>query len=98
MSDTPVKLPRHTKGKRPHFFDDPAIDQMMTFLIALTTELSVLRDRVDTLERLLDAKGTLSREAIEEYQPDAAAEKARAIGRDALIKRVFRMHHERKEA
>ena len=34
-----VKLPRETRGKRPQFFDDPSLDQMMTFLIELTTEV-----------------------------------------------------------
>ena len=50
-----VKLPRVSKGERPKFFDDPAIDQMMTFFLELMTEVSVLRERVDTVERLLDA-------------------------------------------
>ncbi len=87
-----VKLPRHTRGKRPHFFDDPAIDQMMTFMIELTTEVSVLRERLDTVERLLERDGKVTRESIEAYVPDATVETDRAAWRDAYVKRVFRMH------
>ncbi len=87
-----VHLPRQTKGKRPHFFEDPSIDQMMTFLLELTTEVGVLRERLDTVERLLDSEGSVTRAAIEAYQPDAAAEQERAAWRDAYLKRVLRMH------
>ena len=86
------RLPRQTKGKRPHFFEDPSIDQMMTFLLELTTEVAVLRERLDTVERLLDTKGSVTRAAIEAYQPDAAVEQERATWRDAYLKRVLRMH------
>ena len=89
---TAVKLPRHTRGKRPHFFDDPAIDQMMTFLLELTTEVSVLRERLATVERLLERDGKVTRESIEAYQPEAAVESERAAWRDGYVKRVFRMH------
>ncbi len=87
-----VKLPRQTRGKRPHFFDDPAIDQIMTFLLELTTEVSVMRERLDTVERLLDRDGVVTRAAIEAFAPDAGLETERAAWRDAYVKRVFRMH------
>ncbi|MBU3672274.1 MAG: hypothetical protein FGM43_06955 [Sinobacteraceae bacterium] len=89
---TEVSLPRTTRGRRPVFFDDPSIDQMMTFLIELTTEVAVLRERLDTVERLLDAGIPVTREAIEAYQPQAAVDAERNAWRDAYLKRVFRMH------
>lgn len=87
-----VKLPRSAKGQRPHFFDDPAIDQIMTFFFELMTEVSVVRDRLDTVERLLDANGSVTRSEIEAYRPDADAEAERAAWRDGYVKRVMRMH------
>jgi hypothetical protein len=92
MTEASVKFPRRAKGKRPHFFDSPETDQMMTFIIELTTEVSVLSERLNTVERLLDARGTISREDIERYQPDVEAEAERIQSRKALIERVFRMH------
>ncbi len=87
-----VSLPRVSKGKRPHFFDDPAIDQMMTFLLELMAETSALRDRVDTIERLLDSQGSVSRADIEAYRADDAIEAERTAWRKAFIARVLRMH------
>jgi len=69
-----VSLPRVSKGKRPQFFDDPSIEQIMTVLLELMAETSALRDRVDTIERLLDANGSVSRADIEAYRADDAVE------------------------
>jgi len=87
-----IKLPRKAKGKRSIFFDDPALDQMMTFILELSAEVSVLYDRVDTVERLLDTKGTINRDDIESYDPGETIESERMERRDAYLKRVFRMH------
>ena len=50
MSDTTAnKLPRKAKGKRPQYFDDPAVDKLHLMLMAVIEELSVSRDRIDTI-------------------------------------------------
>jgi hypothetical protein len=82
-------LPRIAKGHRPEFYDDPAIDQLFAIVTALTGELSVLSDRLDTVERLLADARVLSTEAIEAYVPDGAAAAVRAERRDELLRRVF---------
>ncbi|CAN5873988.1 hypothetical protein U1769_15610 [Sphingomonas sp. ZT3P38] len=87
-----VSLPRSSKGQRPNFFDDPSIDQMMTFFFELMTEVAVLRERTDTIERLLDDKGLVSRADIEAYRADAAVEAERTEWRNAYFQRVMRMH------
>ena len=78
------------KGKRPAFFDDPAADRMLSMLTALTAEVSVLRQRLDTVERLLDTQGTLSRADIEAYTPDKAAAHERGEMIRDYIARVMR--------
>ncbi len=90
-----VQLPRVSKGKRPRYFDDPAIDQVMTFLLELMAEVSSLRERVDTIERLLDEKGAISRADIEAYRPDAAGEGERPAWAQAFTRRVMRFHDPR---
>ncbi|MGJ8536080.1 MAG: hypothetical protein ACSHW2_02920 [Parasphingopyxis sp.] len=87
-----VKLPRSSKGARSRFFDDPAIDQMMTFFLELMAETNALRERVDTIERLLDEKGSISRDEIEAYRPDADGEAERSAWSQAFLKRVMRFH------
>ena len=78
------------KGKRPDYFDDPATDRLMSIALALAAEVSVLRQRLDTVERLLEAKGSLSRIEIEEYMPDADAAYERSVETRAYIARVMR--------
>lgn len=87
----PEKLLRKSKGKRPHFFADPAIDQVMSMIVAMAGELSIVYDRLDTMERLLDSKGTVSRADIEAYRADASVEKERAARREQSLHRIFRV-------
>ena len=49
-----TKLPRVAKGKKPKYLDDGSIDNLMAMIMTLTQEISVLRDRIDTLERMLE--------------------------------------------
>ena len=91
MTDKPkIETPRPAKGKRPQYFDDPAVDQLHATLLAVTAELSVLRDRFDLIERVLDTKGVVSREDIEAFELDEQAHTERGANRDKLIRRLFR--------
>ena len=81
---------KRAKGKRPDYFDDPAIDRLLSIVMALVGEVSVQRQRGDTLERLLETKGVISREEIERYAPDAAAGYERGVATKAYIARVMR--------
>ena len=58
--------------------------------MALTAEVSVLRERLDTVERLLEAKGGLNRAEIEAYVPDSAAGEERGEATRAYVARVMR--------
>jgi hypothetical protein len=78
------------KGKRPAYFEDPAIDRTLSIVMALVGEVSVMRERMDTIERLLDAKGTISRADIESYTPDRAAGQERGMLTKAYIARIMR--------
>jgi hypothetical protein len=59
-------------------------------VLALTQELSVARDRIDTLERLLDRAGVLSAQTVDDYLPTADEAAARSSLRAGMIRRVFR--------
>ncbi len=78
------------KGKRPAYFEDPAIDRTLSIVMAIAGEVSVLRERLDTVERLLDAKGTISRADIETYVPDRAAGTERGMLTKEYIARILR--------
>ncbi len=79
-------LERHVRGARPVLHpEQPAIDTLVAMVMALTSEVSVLADRLATVERLAG----LSPEAIDAYRPDPAERAAREARREALIARVL---------
>ena len=86
-----IRLPRDPKGRRAQFYPDPAIDQLMAIVVALTGELSVAFDRLDTLERLLESRGVLRPADVEAWEPDPAAAAVRNRRREELIERVFQV-------
>ncbi len=81
---------RRAKGKRPQYFEDPALDRLYSTVFALAAEVSTLRERQDTVERLLEEKGTLRREDIERYEPGRAAGEERGQATRAYIARIMR--------
>lgn len=89
---------KRAKGKRPDFFENPALDRLYSTVFALAAEVSALRERQDTIERLLDAKGSLSRADIESYVPDRAAGEERGLATQAYIARIMRGFQQEVEA
>lgn len=89
---------RRAKGKRPSYFEDPALDRLYSTVFALAAEVSALRERQDTVERLLDAHGTISRDDIERYEPDRAAAEERGLATKAYIARIMRGFQQEVEA
>ncbi len=82
---------RRALGKRPFFLDDPAVERVLSITMGIAGELSVARERIDTLERLLVAKGVLQADEIDAYVPDAAAQAARHEWGRAYIARILRI-------
>ncbi len=78
------------KGKRPQYFDDPAIDRTLSIVMAVVGEVAVMRERLDTVERLLDAKGTITRADIESYTPDRKAGAERGLLHKEYLARILR--------
>lgn len=77
------------KGKRPAFSDDPQVDRLVAMVMALAGEVSVLRERLDTVERLLADTGALPADAIEAYEPSDAVLEEREQWRAAYLDRVL---------
>ncbi|WP_394730108.1 hypothetical protein [Altererythrobacter sp. GH1-8] len=89
---------RRAKGKRPEYFADPALDRLYSTVFALAAEVSALRERQDTVERLLEEKGTIRREDIESYAPDRKAGEERGLATRAYISRIMRGFQQEVEA
>jgi ferric-dicitrate binding protein FerR (iron transport regulator) len=85
-----IKLQNVARGERPRYFEDPAIDKVLSIALALAGEVAVMRDRMDTLERLLEAGQTVSREAIDAYRPQDGVCAERDAWRDRFLDVVLR--------
>lgn len=89
-SDT-VSLKRKAKGKRPFYFSDSDIDKLLTMVMALAGELSVTRDRLDTVERIAASKNLFSEEDIENFELNSDALEARAARHQILFREITRV-------
>lgn len=84
-------LPKAAKGERPVSLKDADHERLLNMIVALAAEISVLQDQNDTLHRILAAKGIVSAEEVELFQPDEAASAERSQKRRSLIERVMRI-------
>lgn len=71
------------------FFEDPSTDVMISTIVSLTAELAVTRERLDTLERLLEKQSVIARSAIEQFSPDARDSAERMTLRKQLFDKVM---------
>jgi peptidoglycan hydrolase-like protein with peptidoglycan-binding domain len=91
QADPPVKALRTAKGKKPQYFSDPAIDKLLSIVISMAGELSVARERLDTVERLLEEKKILTTSEIDRYQPSEEVAAVRARQRAQFIETLLRV-------
>ena len=84
-------------GKRPYFLD-AQVERVLAITMAVVQELAVARQRCDTLERLLLAKGILSAREIDGFTPDPKAATERALWTQEYIARVLRIVQQENEA
>ena len=68
----------------------PLDDDLLAMLVALTSELTVVKARQDALERILAAGNVVAPGAVDGFEPDAEAAKARSDERKRVIANVFR--------
>jgi hypothetical protein len=91
MLDTSIGLQQNAKGQRPQYFDDPSVEKVLAITMALAGEFSVMRDRLDSLERLLEAGVTVTREALDGYVPDERARSDRDAWRSTFLDVLLRV-------
>jgi len=63
---------------------------MLAMLMALAGEVSVMRDRMETIERLSEKRGAFSLEDIEAYEPSEQEQADRRDRRAEFLQRIFR--------
>ncbi|MDG5496628.1 hypothetical protein [Niveispirillum sp. BGYR6] len=85
-------------GKRPRFLENWETERLLTITMALATELSVTRQRLDTLERLLAAKGMVARDEVETFTPTKAEAAERGLWQQEFLTRILRVVQQEAEA
>lgn len=90
----PLKLAgAKPKGKRPFFLKDPDVERVLAVTMALAQELAVMRERLDTVERLLKSKG-ISQADIDNYTPSKADAEERGAWTQEYLARIFRIYQQ----
>lgn len=86
------------RGKRPWFFDDPDVERVLSIMMAVAGELAVLRQRLDTVEELLETRGSVTRADIEAFVPDPAHAERRGRWYQEYLARILRIVQQESEA
>lgn len=93
-----LTLPLKAKGYRPMFFDDPNIDRLLDIILRQSSEISVLYERLDTLEQLLVSSGTIAADSVENFRVDDETFDRREAWRLEYLRRVFRIVQNERES
>jgi hypothetical protein len=88
------RLTRTVRGRRPDFYPGAGTDQAMSMIMVLAQEFAVMRDRMDTIERIADAKGIVLTAEIEAFVPDQAILESRELWRQGFFERLFYLLHQ----
>lgn len=95
----PLKLAgAKPKGKRPYFLENQDVERVLAVTMAMAQELAVMRERLDTVERVLEDKGTLTRADIESFTPTKPQAEERGAWTQEYLARILRIYQQEIEA
>jgi hypothetical protein len=87
-------LPVDAAGRRPAFFSPDGVDQILTMVLELATELWVLRERVFVIEAVAAEHGLPLKSAVESYALSEAQRAELAGMRAEMMNQLFRTLHQ----
>jgi hypothetical protein len=85
-----TQIPLEQKGKRPSFFDESAVDQVVTMMLEMMAELWVVKERVYTLEKVLGEAGISAKEQIEACKLNADEVAELETARRTFVETIMR--------
>ncbi len=97
VSDALARSANKPAGRRP-LFQAAEVERVLAITMAAVQELAVARERIDTLERLLEAKGILARPEIDQFRPTADQAAERGLWLQEYLNRVLRIVQQEGEA
>jgi hypothetical protein len=96
-----TRLPRRRWARgadRPQYLHPGDNDRLVLMLVGLMSEVSALRDRLDTHEALAEVGAIATTTAVEAYELTPERQAMRVVNREAMLKRVLRAITEQREA
>ena len=94
MEEVAPRKPRRrfARGQaRPSYLQPGDVDRVMIMLVALMSEVSALRDRLDTHEAVVEMGGVVTSAAVEAYELTPERQARREAMRETMLKRVLRV-------
>jgi hypothetical protein len=85
------RRPRVAKGRRPVYLDSPDAERLLSMVLVLASEVSVLHAELDDLREALAARGLTGEDELAAFVPDERARERRAARRRGLIERMLRI-------
>lgn len=84
------QMPLDTKGKRPAFFNDKAVDTLMTTILEVMAENWTLKERLFALEKALVDTGVLAADSVENVTWSDSEKMAHETERQRILTDAFR--------
>lgn len=84
------QMPLDTKGKRPTFFNDRAVDALMTTVLEVMAENWTLKERLLALEKALVDTGVLAVDSVENVTWSDAEKITHETERQRILSDAFR--------
>lgn len=84
------QMPLDTKGKRPTFFNDKAVDALMTTVLEVMAENWTLKERLFALEKALVETGVLTSDSVENVTWSDKEKMAHETERQRILTDAFR--------
>ena len=89
MSNTIPPMVRSARGKRPNFYETKGLDEVMSMVLVLAGEVSVLGDQIDLIQRVAKQKGIDLAEGMAAYQFSQEELEEREARRQEMLGRLF---------
>lgn len=69
----------------------PEVERVLAITMAISAELAVTRQRLDTVERLLASKGVLTKSEVQTFVPSEEDHAERGLWYQEYVARIFRI-------
>ncbi len=97
IKDALSKASARPAGKRSYSIT-PEVERVLAITMAVAAELAVVRQRLDTLERLCAQKHLVSENEMENFVPDEQAHAERGLWNQEYVARILRIVQQEIEA